>query len=142
MYSWITFKQIGGLTPDQLMDEMNKSAALLWLDAEASFGTLPLEAMACGLPVVGLTPVMTPEWMNGKNGLWIESEFDLVDAVDQYLGLWIEEQKTIKELSSNQAIVEAYTLENQKEKTLKVFDTISKERQSELEQYLTATNEK
>lgn len=143
IYSWVTFKQVHNFLPHELVEEMNTAAALVWIDPKASFGTLPLEAMACGLPLIGLVPDVKPEWLNVEDGIWVGSEYDLSNAIEMFLSAWVENDKRIDLLSTLSFIPNStYTVEKQKDKTKEVFENISTIRLDELKKYLVEKDEK
>ena len=136
LYSWVTFKHISGMLQDELTSEMNKAAALVWIDEVASFGTLPLEAMACKLPVIGVVPDMVPEWLTETNGMWVNSKFDLPAAIESFMNAFIEDLPLIYELADYTDIPAKYTVEAQKEALKLTFESINTDRIKELEKNL------
>lgn len=88
--AWITFKFVSSMTRESMAKEISESFLTVWLDDMSSFGTLPLEAMKCGVPVIGKIPEMIPEWMESfdgeryglkNNGLWVSSKQIIPDAI-------------------------------------------------------------
>lgn len=121
-YQWVSFKEVRNIPKYELHKELSKGCLLVWLDPTASFGTLPLESMACGTPVLGVIPKMIPEWMldsEGKltdNGIWTDNEMNVPDLIAQYFDYWLEDSvpdflsyESISEVSKN------YSPEKQKE---------------------------
>lgn len=140
LYQWISFKIVSDISREGLSDELNESAALVWIDRTASFGTLPLEAMATNTPVLGLIPNMIPEWMvsNGEtseilnNGIWTNTTFELIDVLPNYLEMWLEDnQDTIISSDLMQKTVSPYSVEKQTETIKSVFDKLIDDRKNE-----------
>ena len=90
-YRWITFRDLRGLSQHEFTNAMKESFASVWIDNISSFGTFPLESMKMGIPVVGLVPNLTPEWMNEENGIWINNQNMLVDVIADFIQNWLED---------------------------------------------------
>lgn len=56
-----TVRVIGGVKPEDLLHMYNGAAALVFPSLRESFGLPPLEAMACGTPVIASTASSLPE---------------------------------------------------------------------------------
>lgn len=140
LYSWITFKHVSGMLQDELTAEMNSAAALVWIDEISSFGTLPLEAMACKLPVIGVVPNMVPEWLDENNGMWVNSKIDIPAAIETFMNAYIEDLPYIEELGNFTSVPAKYNADAQKEALEKVFKEINETRIEQFEKNL-KTNE-
>jgi hypothetical protein len=90
-YRWITFRDLRGLSQEEFTNAMKESFASVWIDNISSFGTFPLESMKMGIPVIGLVPNLTPEWMNEENGIWINNQNMLVDVIADFIQNWLED---------------------------------------------------
>jgi hypothetical protein len=90
-YRWITFRDLRGLSQYEFTNAMKESFASVWIDNISSFGTFPLESMKMGIPVIGLVPNLTPEWMNEDNGIWINNQNMLVDVIADFIQNWLED---------------------------------------------------
>jgi hypothetical protein len=90
-YRWITFRDMRGISLTDFSKFLKESFLSVWVDAESSFGTFPLESMASGTPVIGKVPNMLPTWMNDENGVWINNENDMVDVVANFVQNWLED---------------------------------------------------
>jgi hypothetical protein len=90
-YRWITFRDLRGLSQSEFTNAMKESFASVWIDNISSFGTFPLESMKMGIPVIGLVPNLTPEWMNEENGIWINNQNMLVDVIADFIQNWLED---------------------------------------------------
>lgn len=97
-YKWISFVPLNSPTKEEFLSIMSKCAFVMWYDTSASFGTFPLEAMSCGVPVIGVRPDVIPDWMIevegesmrlANNGIWIDSIKDmphlLAQMIERYL---------------------------------------------------------
>jgi hypothetical protein len=90
-YRWITFRDLRGLSQEEFTNAMKESFSSVWIDNIRSFGTFPLESMKMGIPVIGLVPNLTPEWMNEENGIWINNQNMLVDVIADFIQNWLED---------------------------------------------------
>lgn len=122
-YKWITFRDMKGLPRTTFAQTLAESCLAVWVDPTAGFGTFPIEAMKCGVPVIGRVPHMIPEWMeqngvNGEdkslkeNGIWTYDTLRIPDLIATFVRLWLEDNiptdvyEKMKETPSN------YTMEN------------------------------
>jgi hypothetical protein len=122
-YRWITFRDLRGLSQEEFTNAMKESFSSVWIDNISSFGTFPLESMKMGIPVIGLVPNLTPEWMNEENGIWINNQNMLVDVIADFIQNWLEDninpklyeemEMTINKLSTQEKfeseVVELFT---------------------------------
>lgn len=90
-YRWITFRDMRGIDMEKFSEYLQDSFVSVWIDDQASFGTYPLESMACGTPVIGKVPNMKPEWMNDDNGIWYFDKLQTVDIIADYIQNWLED---------------------------------------------------
>ena len=90
-YRWITFRDMRGLTEKQFSDGLKDACLSVWIDETSSYGTYPLESMKTGVPVLGLTPNLIPNWMNEANGFWVNNKVQMVDFIADYLQSWLED---------------------------------------------------
>jgi len=77
----------GFLDSADLLLEMKRSAALLYLPAVESFGIIGVEAMACGLPIIACRSTSLPEVL-GDAPFWVDIDQSniVLEAVDTILG--------------------------------------------------------
>ena len=95
-YRWIDIRYMAHMSHEEMADAMKNSVLAVWVDPMSSFGTFPLEAMRCGVPVIAQLPEMIPEWaeetvkdeQSGKdvtklisNVVWFSTKEELVDAL-------------------------------------------------------------
>lgn len=130
-YQWVSFKEVRNIPKYELHKELSKGCLLVWLDPTASFGTLPLESMACGTPVLGVIPKMTPEWMLTEdnnlsdNGIWTDNELNIPDLIAQYFDYWLEDSvPDFLQYESISKVSKKYSPENQKETLHNVYSNM------------------
>ena len=73
--------------------------------------------MKSGVPVIGLVPDMTPDWMNEDNGIWVNNKTQLVDYVADFLQNWLEDNISETLLKSMDETVSNLPTKEQFEKT-------------------------
>jgi hypothetical protein len=90
-YRWFTFRDLRGLSQEEFANAISECFVSVWMDRESAYGTFPLESMKVGVPVIGLTPNLVPEWMNETNGIWIKDELLLPDIIADWTQNWLED---------------------------------------------------
>lgn len=147
IYKWVSFKELRGLSREQFASELSKCCLGVWIDDSAGFGTFPLEAMECGVPVIGKIPNLIPEWMEQtntdgnlsikNNGVWTNTTINMPDLIATYLKVWLEDSIP-EELTENiSTSIGKYTPENQKTVLESVYNGIVLNRINELTHKLT-----
>lgn len=145
---WFSFKMVADMSQADLANELSESCALVWMDETASFGTLPLEAMATKTPVIGVLPNMIPEWMvepateNSSegiknNGFWVSNVLELSNALADYISIWLsDEQEDVLDLEQISENVKVYSKANQQEKIKEVYAKFCENRINEFKSKL------
>ena len=90
-YRWITFRDLRGLSEDDFSTFLKDCFLSVWIDETSGYGTVPLESMKCGVPVIGKVPSLFPHWMNEDNGLWLGEETKLCDFTADFIQNWLED---------------------------------------------------
>ena len=90
-YRWFTFRDLRGLSQDEFANAISECFVSVWIDRQSGYGTFPLESMKVGVPVIGLTPNLVPDWMNEGNGVWIKDEILLPDIIADWTQNWLED---------------------------------------------------
>jgi glycosyltransferase involved in cell wall biosynthesis len=90
-YRWFTFTDLRGSSQEAFADAISQCFVSVWMDRESGYGTYPLESMKVGVPVIGLTPNLIPEWMNETNGIWIKDQLLLPDVIADWTQNWLED---------------------------------------------------
>jgi len=63
----------GVLTKPEYVQELHQASFLVFPSLHESFGLIPVEAMACGLPVITTNATAMPEYMNKTNGILMDT---------------------------------------------------------------------
>jgi glycosyltransferase involved in cell wall biosynthesis len=75
------------VSEDELVTQYQEGLALLYAPRLEPFGYVPLEANACGMPVVAVAEGGVRETIvDGENGLLVDSVADMARAIDQLVG--------------------------------------------------------
>jgi hypothetical protein len=136
-YRWVTFRDMRGLTENEFANTLKECFMSVWIDNISSYGTFPLESIKSGVPVVGLVPNMTPQWMNENNGVWLNNQNDLVDYVADFLQNWLEDnisEELINGISETSSKLQ--TEESFNNKVSELFDSYFKTRLTSFEDQL------
>lgn len=132
IFRWFTPRELRGLTEEEYAEAIKESSVVVWVDKRSSFGAVPIEAMKCGTPVIGLLPYLLQEWMGEKidsediklknNVIWVGSILDIPEVLYNFCQsyvtdtipneLYVEMDKTIERYKENDGvnkIVDVYT---------------------------------
>ena len=128
-YRFFTFRDLRGVSMDEFANAIQDAFLGVWVDPTSGFGTFPLECMKVGIPVLGLKPNLKPEWLEDKNGIWVDNQIMMVDIIADLIQTWLEDN-LLKELyveASNTA--EKYTNKEKFEsEVLEIFSDFSNKR--------------
>jgi hypothetical protein len=134
-YSFVLFKHLNGFDKKVFAKELSESILSIWMDKGSSFGTFPLESMACDVPVLGLIPDIMPEWMINKdktdfekNGLWVNNVHALVKITSDFISQWITNSLDNSDYKNQMKTAQQYDFESFKKQTLNTFKSLSNER--------------
>jgi glycosyltransferase involved in cell wall biosynthesis len=135
-FRWIRFDELKGLSKEEFAERLASSSICLYTDEIAGFGTMPLEAMACGTHVVGWTPLGGKEYMTSDNGFWAANGdiFQLAELLGIAVEKMITGQLDSEEVQKQYEItLSKYTSETEKNSLLKNFNEYKHERIEELQ---------
>lgn len=124
-FRWVTFRDLRGLSETKFSNAMDDLMLSVWVDPTSSFGTFPLESMKKEIPVLGLVPSFVPKWMNENNGIWVENQLMIVNAIGEYVQNWLEDN--ISETVYNamrETVASLDTVTVFEENTIKYFEKI------------------
>ena len=135
-FRWIRFDELKGLSKEEFSERLASSSLCLYTDEIAGFGTMPLEAMACGTHVVGWTPLGGKEYMTADNGFWAANGdiFQLAELLGIAVEKMITGQLDSDEVHKQYEItLDKYTAETEKNSLLKNINEYKHERIEELQ---------
>jgi glycosyltransferase involved in cell wall biosynthesis len=136
-FRWFTFRDLRGLSQQEFAKAISECFLSVWIDRTSSYGTFPLESMKCGVPVIGITPNLKPEWMTEDNGVWVNNEIILPELIADWAQHWLEDNLS-PEIHSNieKTIKNLPTKEQFKNKTLELFSSYINSRAESMEEQL------
>jgi glycosyltransferase involved in cell wall biosynthesis len=141
-YRWFTFRDLRGLSEKEFSNSLRDCFVSVWIDDDSGFGTFPLESMASGVPVIGKTPNIQPEWMNDDNGVWLTNKTMICDFIADYIQNWLEDNIKTELYENMKKTVENYTNKQEFDSTvISLFENYLKVRAESFEQQISKTEE-
>lgn len=133
---WVRFVELANMSREEFAERLSSSAFALYTDDIAGFGTLPLEAMACGTHVVGWASFGGKEYMNENNGFWTNNGdiFQTAEVLGVAMDKWLNgelDNPTVQE--TYEETLSHYTVEGERSQFLNIINEYKKERINELE---------
>ncbi|MDG1950925.1 MAG: glycosyltransferase [bacterium] len=129
---WMRFMELGGMSRDEFAERLRDCAFVLYTDEIAGFGTLPLEAMACGTHVVGYDAPGGREYATADNGFWGRNGdvFELAELLGIAAEKWVSGEIDLTEglQESYEKTLENYTVEGEANRVLEIIEEYKKER--------------
>ena len=133
---WVRAVDLSSGNRKDYANKLASCSVVLVTDDIAGFGTLPLEAMACGTHVVGWTNFGGKEYITKDNGFWtnpgdiFQTAEMLGLAVEKVISGDLDDSEKINEIYQN--TLSKYTPEQEQEQILEIFKTYKNERIQEL----------
>ena len=131
-YKWITFRDLRNLSREKFAEDLTQSCIAVWVDDVSGFGTFPLEAMKCGIPVIGKVPNLHPEWMTEKNGVWTYEYNKIVDLLGSFVNKWLEDEVPQELYDEMVKTVEPYTQDKFTSSVETIFESIRVRKEKEI----------
>jgi hypothetical protein len=133
--SWVLFERVQGsenfLTREKLADKMGEIPVLLWLDKEAGFGTLPLEAMKSGAVVVGMIPEIEKDYTKmDDTAIWSSSLEILAEQLGVVIKEWMVDNIPTVVYENMTKVSERYTSQNNEKTLISAFSNILENRRT------------
>jgi hypothetical protein len=131
--SWVLFERVQGaenfITRKQLAEKMGEIPALLWLDKDTGFGTLPLEAMKSGAVVIGMIPEIEKNYTKTDDtAIWSNSLEVLAEQLGIVIKEWLSDNIPSIVYENMEKISNEYTVENHEKTLIQVFSNIIESR--------------
>jgi hypothetical protein len=144
--SWVLFERVQGSEPfisrEQLAEKMGEIPVLLWLDKDAGFGTLPLEAMKSGAIVVGLVPELEKDYTKvDDTSVWSNSLEILAEQLGVIVKEWMVDNIPANVYENMKSVSEKYSLENNEKTLISAFSNIMENRKTLIKNAIQNTNE-
>jgi hypothetical protein len=137
--SWVLFERVQGsepfITREQLANKMGEIPALLWLDKDAGFGTLPLEAMKSGAVVVGMIPEIEKDYLkNDDTAVWSNSIEVLAEQLGVVIKEWMVDNVPQTVYENMEKVSSQFTTENHEKTLIEAFSNIFENRKNLIKQ--------
>jgi hypothetical protein len=133
---WISFRDMRGMSREVFAESLAECCLAIWVDDISGFGTFPVEAIKCDVPVLGKVPNIVPEWMEDKNGLWTHDVVTIPDITANYIQAWLEDMSPEELYEKMGEMKDKYTEENQKEKVREIYENLVNNRVNEFKEHL------
>lgn len=128
--SWVTFQELGGLSRPEFAEKMREGFATIWMDRLASFGTVPVEAMASGSLPIGLVPDMGPDYVSEKSGFWFYNIYDLPELIAEVMMHFLDNSIPDQMYKSMQEVAAPYKFKNTLPTIMKAYQEHFDDRES------------
>ena len=136
-YRFFTFRDLRGVSMDEFANALQDSFFGVWIDPTSGFGTFPLECMKVGIPVLGLKPNLKPEWLEDKNGIWVDNQIMMVDIIADLIQTWLEDN-ILKEIYTESETTSKKYIDREKftSEVVNLFSDFSNKRKEAFEAQL------
>jgi hypothetical protein len=136
---WVLFERVQGteavITREQLAKKMGEIPVLLWLDKDAGFGTLPLEAMKSGAVIVGMIPEIEKDYLKTDNtAVWSNSLEILAEQLGVVIKEWMVDNVPEIVYENMKKISSEYTVENHEKTLTQAFSNIIENKKNLIKQ--------
>jgi glycosyltransferase involved in cell wall biosynthesis len=128
---WWRFMELSGMSREEFAERLRDCAFVLYTDEIAGFGTLPLEAMACGTHIIGYAAPGGKEYIHGQNGFWANNGnvFELAELLGIAVDKWVSGEMDVDEIQTDyEATLSNYTVDGERERTFEIIEQYKNER--------------
>ena len=135
-FRWVKFVELNNLSREEFADRLKTCAFVLYADDVAGFGTLPLEAMACGTHVIGWAAFGSKEYIQSNNGFWCNNGdvFQMAEMIGVAMDKWLSGEMDREDTqSTHEQVLNNYTVEGEKSRIAELIEEYKTERKHELE---------
>ncbi len=137
-FGWVTFdsmitdsKPPSPLRRVDYAERLKKNFATVWVDRISTFGTVPLEAMKAGSIPIGLVPDITPEYLFGEegkflenSGVWTRDIYSLPILIGDLVTKFLDDTIDDKVYETMSAIADKYTVKSATDRLEKIYTSI------------------
>lgn len=142
MFRFISFIDMHGMTEKDFALNLSECALAVWVDDDSTFGTFPIECMLTNTPVVGKVPIIIPEWMDDKNGMWVHDEYEIPDIIFNFMKNWLEDTLPDDVTHPDHKITDKYNKDIFTENLLKIASDLKEQKIKNLETIKDIINKK
>lgn len=147
IFRWFTPRELRGFSQEEYATALKESAVMVWVDKRSTFGTAPIEAMMCGVPVIGVVPTLIPDWMVTKtedggislknNGMWLGSTLEVADVLSNFCQAYLEDNIPQTYYDEMKETVSGFDYQADSDKVVELYQTIFDNRKTEIQTMLT-----
>jgi len=132
--AFFTFIDFHGLSEETMADMLDTCMVALWDDPISSFGTFPIEANKCNVPIIARPADISAEWYSDNNGIWVKDHIQMLSILSAYITAWLNCDDKLKDYSNVKDVVaDLYTEDKFNDNVKRVYDLIVNEKIDMLE---------
>jgi hypothetical protein len=127
-------------TRKEFAEKLSKNFASVWVDRISTFGTFPLESMACGTIPISVLPDFDPPYIfNEKNeyidgaGYWTTSIYQVADILGKLVAAYLDDNIPNKVYDTMDTVAAAHSLEISETSVVKAYEHFINKRINALE---------
>lgn len=135
-YKWITFKDMKGMDRETFADTLKECCLAIFSDRISGFGTFPIEAAKCDVPVIALIPEITPEYANDESAIWTNSLLNIADLAGNFTKLWLEDNIPEEMTKGTRELAKKYSEKDGIEEIKRTFEEYISERKQEFTKFI------
>jgi hypothetical protein len=147
-FKFLTFKHLSSLPQSTYAEEVINSAAVVYVDYDTNFGYPILEAIKSKTPVVAIVPHDPPEWMYQDENkeklidgvIWVPSLNEIHAPIAALVKAFMSDTVPETLYLEMAKFDDKFTVEQQREKTVKVFENYVTQRVKEIEETIQLFN--
>lgn len=143
VYGWVSFRELRGLTQEELSDALREGAITIWFDEDSNFGYTALEAMRCGSILLAKIPNTLSDWNLDENGkdltdacIWFDNINLVPDMLASVVRTWTLDNIPEEVYTNLHKLDNKYTPELQENEIKYVYEKIFENRQKDFEEVL------
>jgi len=138
-YRWISFRDIRGVSKEEIANAFRESAITIWVDERTRFGYTPLEALASGNIVIAKVPEKPSEWMMNEKEeltpaiLWFRDYDELHKIIAASVRSWTNDMIPEEFEEDSKKLLEKYTDGSFNKEIVEYVDGMIANRKAEME---------
>ena len=148
-FRWVSFRDIRGVSKEEIANAFRESAITIWVDERTRFGYTPLEALASGNIVIAKVPEKASEWMKvGEEGeltpavLWFRDYDELHEIIAASVRAWTKDSVPSEIAAEAPKLLEKYTDGNFDKNVVEYVSGMLANRKAEMEDVIKKIKEK
>jgi hypothetical protein len=131
--TWVLFEDLKGKTREDFAKSLAESALVIWVDKISSFGTLPIEAMKVGTPIVGMVPDLIQPFVNQETGFWTDNILNIPDLTAKVFKAHLEDVYPKEMEDATQAVAASFNMEESNTSIMSTYSHFFNKKKTELD---------